>query len=164
MNQHQLFNLKIFQCKTFSLLKKANAFKKIEKMKSKVFINYLTRYDFINIFKEINSDKNDVSNYRDVTFNENEFYDIYVTTNLFDEKKKTYITYQNYSLSMMNDNDEKYWTQTSIRNYILIDETTIMTSEMNVFVKKTLQWKILHQFSISKNTSFWSSSKSIKNV
>jgi hypothetical protein len=65
---------------------------------------------------------------------------------------------------MMNDNDEKYWTQTSIRNYILIDETTIMTSEMNVFVKKTLQWKILHQFSISKNTSFWSSSKSIKNV
>jgi hypothetical protein len=108
MNQHQLFNLKIFQCKTFSLLKKANAFKKIEKMKSKVFINYLTRYDFINIFKEINSDKNDVSNYRDVTFNENEFYDIYVTTNLFDEKKKTYITYQNYSLSMMNDNDEKY--------------------------------------------------------
>ncbi len=35
---------------------------------------------------------------------------------------------------------------------------------MNVFVKKTLQSKISHQFSISENTSSRSSSESTKNV
>ncbi len=50
-----------------------------------------------------------MSDYRDVIFNENEFYDIYVTTNLLDEKKKkTYVAYQDHLLSIMNDNDEKH--------------------------------------------------------
>ncbi len=50
-----------------------------------------------------------MNDYRDVIFNENEFYDTYVTTDLFDEKKKkTYVTYQNHSLSIMNDKDEMH--------------------------------------------------------
>ncbi len=50
-----------------------------------------------------------MSDYRDVIFNENEFYDTYVTADLLDEKKrKTYVTYQDHSLSVMNDSDEKH--------------------------------------------------------
>ncbi len=67
------------------------------------------KYDFINIFKISNFEKNDVSHYRDVIFNENEFYNTYVTSDFLDEKKrKTYVIYQDHSLSVMNDNDEKY--------------------------------------------------------
>ncbi len=51
INKHKLFNLKMFKYKTFSLLKKADVLKWNEKMKSKVFIDYLMSYDFINIFK-----------------------------------------------------------------------------------------------------------------
>ncbi len=46
----------------------------------------------------------------------------------------------------------------------MIDETSIKTSEMNVFVKKTSQSKIFDQFSISENTSSRLSSKLTKNV
>ncbi len=50
-----------------------------------------------------------MNDYRDVILNENEFYDIYVVADLFDKKKrKTYVTYQDHSLSMMNDNNEKH--------------------------------------------------------
>ncbi len=101
----------MFEYKTFSSLKKNKLFQKNEKMMSRISIDYIMRYDFINIFKIWNFKKNDVSDYRDVIFNENEFYNIYVTINLLNEKKnKTYVTYQNHSLSMTNDNDKKYWT------------------------------------------------------
>ncbi len=70
--------------------------------------------------------------------NENEFYDTYVIADLLDEKKKkTYVIYQNHSLSVINDSDEKQWTQISIRKHVLIDETSVRTSEMSVSVKKT---------------------------
>jgi hypothetical protein len=103
INKHEVFLLKIFKCKTFSLLKKANTLKRSEKMKSKVFVEYLVKYDFTNIFKIWNFEKDDVSDYRDVIFNENEFCDTYVITDLLDEqKRKTYVTYQDHSLLMMN--------------------------------------------------------------
>ncbi len=44
-------HFKMFDCKAFSLFKKINAFKKNEKMKSRAFIEYLIKYDFINIFR-----------------------------------------------------------------------------------------------------------------
>ncbi len=66
-------------------------------------------YDFTNIFKIWNFKRDDVSDYRDVIFNKNEFYDTYMTTDLLDEKKrKTYVTYQIHSLLIMNNNDEKH--------------------------------------------------------
>ncbi len=50
-----------------------------------------------------------MNNYCDVIFNENEFYETYETADLLDEKKrKTYVTYQDHSLSIMNENDEKH--------------------------------------------------------
>ncbi len=47
----EITHLQIYDCKAFSLLKKINAFKKNEKMKSRAFIEYLIEYDFINIFR-----------------------------------------------------------------------------------------------------------------
>jgi hypothetical protein len=49
--RNKIVHFKMFDCKTFSFLKKANAFKKNEKMKSRIFIKYLIKYDFINIFR-----------------------------------------------------------------------------------------------------------------
>ncbi len=49
--RNEIVHLKMFDCKTFSFLKKTNAFKKSEKMKSRAFIEYLIKYDFINIFR-----------------------------------------------------------------------------------------------------------------
>jgi hypothetical protein len=49
--RNEIAHLKMFDCKAFSLLKKADALKKNEKMKSRAFIEYLIEYDFINIFR-----------------------------------------------------------------------------------------------------------------
>jgi hypothetical protein len=49
--RNEIAHLKMFDCKTFSLLKEANVLKKNEKMKSRAFIEYLIKYDFINIFR-----------------------------------------------------------------------------------------------------------------
>jgi hypothetical protein len=49
--RNEIAHLKVFDCKAFSLLKEADAFKRSEKMKSRAFIEYLIEYDFINIFR-----------------------------------------------------------------------------------------------------------------
>ncbi len=49
--KNEIAHFKMFNCKAFSFLKKADAFKKNEKMKSRAFIEYLIKYDFINIFQ-----------------------------------------------------------------------------------------------------------------
>jgi hypothetical protein len=48
--RNRIIHFKIYDCKVFSFLKKIDAFKKNEKMKSWTFIEYLIKYDFINIF------------------------------------------------------------------------------------------------------------------
>jgi hypothetical protein len=55
--RNEIVHLKVFVCKAFSLLKKTNAFKKNEKIKFKTFIEYLIKYDFINMFRVWNSKK-----------------------------------------------------------------------------------------------------------
>jgi hypothetical protein len=81
--RNEIAHLKMFDCKAFSFLKETDVFKKSEKMKSRTFIEYLIKYDFINIFQVWNSKKNDVSNYRDVIFNETKFFDTYEEADLF---------------------------------------------------------------------------------
>jgi hypothetical protein len=49
--RNEIAHFKMFDCETFSLLKKADAFKRNEKMKFRAFIEYLIKYDFINIFR-----------------------------------------------------------------------------------------------------------------
>jgi hypothetical protein len=49
--RNEITHFKMFNCKAFSFFKKADALKKNEKMKSRAFIEYLIKYDFINIFR-----------------------------------------------------------------------------------------------------------------
>jgi hypothetical protein len=49
--RNKITHLKVFDCKTFSLFKETDAFKRNEKMKSRTFIEYLIEYDFMNIFQ-----------------------------------------------------------------------------------------------------------------
>jgi hypothetical protein len=105
---NEIVHFKMFNCKTFSLFKKINAFKKKEKMKSRAFIEYLIKYDFINIFQVWNSKKDDVNNYRDVIFNETKFFDTYEAIDLFKkEERKSYVMYHAISLQIFKNNDEK---------------------------------------------------------
>jgi hypothetical protein len=49
--RNEIAHFKVFDCKAFSLLKEADAFKKSEKIKSRAFIENLIKYDFIDIFR-----------------------------------------------------------------------------------------------------------------
>ncbi len=105
--RNEIVHLKVFDCKAFSLLKKADAFKRNEKMKSRTFIKYLIEYDFINIFRVWNSKKDDVSDYRDVIFNETKFFDTYEKVDLLkEEEKKFYVTYRAIFMQIFENNDE----------------------------------------------------------
>jgi hypothetical protein len=55
--RNEIVHLKMFDCKAFLLLEETDALKKNEKMKSRTFIKYLIKYDFINIFRVWNSKK-----------------------------------------------------------------------------------------------------------
>jgi hypothetical protein len=70
---------------------KINALKKNEKMKSRAFIKYLIKYDFINIFRVWNLKKDDVNDYRDVIFNETKFFDTYEKVDFFKKEKKSFM-------------------------------------------------------------------------
>jgi hypothetical protein len=104
--RNEIVHFKMFDCKTFSLLKKANALKKNEKMKSRAFIKYLIKYDFINIFRVWNSEKDDVNDYRDVIFNETKFFDTYEVIDLFKKEKKILC---NVSCDLVADIWEQRW-------------------------------------------------------
>jgi hypothetical protein len=49
--RNEIAYFKIYDYKAFFLLKKIDALKKNEKMKSQAFIKHLIKYDFINIFQ-----------------------------------------------------------------------------------------------------------------
>jgi hypothetical protein len=118
--RNEIVHFKMFDCKTFSFLKKINAFKKKKKMKSRAFIEYLIKYDFINIFRIWNLKKNDVNDYRDVIFNETKFFDMYKKINLFkEEERKLYVTYCAIFMQIFENNDEKQYDRILIRKFVL---------------------------------------------
>ncbi len=118
--RNEIAHLKVFNCKTFSLLKKADALKKNKKMKSRAFIVYLIKYDFINIFRVWNLKKDDVNDYRDDIFNETKFFDTYKVVDLFKkEERKLYVTYRAISLQIFENSDEKQYDKISIRKHVL---------------------------------------------
>jgi hypothetical protein len=73
----ELDHLKMYECKTYSLLKDADVLSRDSKLKSRAFVDYLIDYNSTNIFRVWNSEKEDVNEYRDVIFDESELYDIY---------------------------------------------------------------------------------------
>ncbi len=89
-------------------------------MKSRAFIKYLIKYNFTNIFRIRNSEKDDVNNYRDVIFNEMKFVDTFKTINfLKEEERKFYVTYRAISMQILKNNDEKQYDKIFIRKHVL---------------------------------------------
>jgi hypothetical protein len=129
--RNEIFHFKMFDCKTFSFFKEINAFKKNEKMKFRAFIEYLIKYDFINIFRIWNSEKDDVNDYRDVIFNETKFFDTYEAVDFFKKKeRKLYVTYLAISLQIFENNDEKQYDRISIRKHVLSNSRKNVVSKL----------------------------------
>jgi hypothetical protein len=153
--RNEIAHLKMFDCKTFSLFKETNALKRNEKMKSRIFIEYLIKYDFINIFRVWNSKKNDVNDYRDVIFNETKFFDTYEAVDLFKEKERNfYVTYRAISLQIFENSDEKQYDRISIRKHVLNN------SRKNVISKSMMKKKISSSIEIFQLSTFDDTSSS----
>ncbi len=147
--RNEIVHLKMFDCKTFSLFKKTDALKKKEKMKSRTFIEYLIKYDFINIFRVWNSKKDDVNDYRDVIFNETKFFDTYEIVDLFKKKeRKFYVTYRAISLQIFENSDEKQYDRISIRKHVLNN------SRKNVVSKSMMKKEISSLIEIFQLSTF----------
>ncbi len=151
--RNEIVHLKMFDCKTFSLFKKTDALKRNEKMKSRAFIKYLIKYDFINIFRVWNSKKDDVNDYRDVIFNETKFFDTYEAIDFFKkEKRKLYVTYRAISLQIFENSDEKQYDKISIRKHVLDNSRKNVVSKS--MMKKEISSSIeIFQLSTSNDTS-----------
>jgi hypothetical protein len=152
--RNEIIHLKIFDCKALSLFKEINALKKNEKMKSRIFIEYLIEYDFINIFRVWNSKKNDVNDYRDVIFNETKFFDTYEVVDFLKKKRKFYVTYRAISLQIFENNNEKQYDKISIRKHVL------NISRKNVVSKSMMKKEISLSIKISQLSTFDDTSSS----
>ncbi len=156
--RNEIAHLKLFDCKAFSLLKKANALKRSEKMKSRAFIEYLIEYDFINIFRVWNSKRDDVSYYRDVIFNESKFFDMYEKVDLLkEEEKKLYVTYRAIFMQIFENSDEKQYDRISIRKFVLNNFREIVASK-SMMKKKISSLKKFQLFTFDDTSSFESAS------
>jgi hypothetical protein len=131
----ELNHLKIFDCKTYVLLKDANVSSRSEKMKARAFVDYLIGYDSINIFRVWNLEKDDVSDYKNVIFDENAYYDIYDKNNkrhlIKESERKNFVYFRIYSVKsavdyaeLLNNDDEK-WLKTFIRDKLVLKNRTI---------------------------------------
>jgi hypothetical protein len=135
----------MFDCKAFSFLKETDALKKNEKMKSRAFIEYLIKYDFINIFRVWNSKRDDVNDYRDVIFNESKFFDTYEKVDLFKkEEKKLYVKYRTIFMQIFENSDEKQYDKISIRKFVLNNskETVVSKSMMKKKISSSKKFQL----------------------
>jgi hypothetical protein len=159
--RNEIVHLKVFDCKAFSLLKKTDALKRSEKMKSRAFIEYLIKYDFINIFRVWNSKKNDVNDYRDVIFNETKFFDTYEAIDFFKkEERKLYVTYRAISLQIFENNDEKQYDRISIQKHVLDNSKENIVSK-SMMKKKISSSNVFQLFTFDDTSSFKSASINI---
>ncbi len=159
--RNEIVHFKMFDCKTFSLLKETDALKRSEKMKSRAFIEYLIEYDFINIFRVWNSEKDDVNDYRDVIFNETKFFDTYEAVDLHkEEERKSYVTYRAISLQIFENNDEKQYNRISIRKHVLnnLRKNVVSKSMMKKEISSSIETFQLSTFDNTSSSEFESTS------
>jgi hypothetical protein len=156
--RNEIAHFKMFNCKTFSFFKETNTFKKSEKMKTRTFIEYLIKYDFINIFRVWNSKKNDVSDYRDVIFNETKFFDTYeIIDFLKKEERKLYVTYRATFMQIFENSDEKQYDRILIRKHVLNNSKENVVSK-SMMKKKISSLKKSQLFTFDDTSSFKSAS------
>jgi hypothetical protein len=151
--RNEIVHLTMFDCKTFSFLKKTDALKRSYKMKSRAFIEYLIKYDFINIFRVWNSKRNDVNDYRDVIFNETKFFDTYEKIDLFKkEEKNFYVTYRALFMQIFEDSDEKQKNRIWILKFVLNSFKKYVVSK-SMMKKKTSSSKKSQLFTFDDTSS-----------
>ncbi len=158
----------MFDCKIYVLLKKSNASARAEKMKSRAFVSYLVEYNSINIFRVWNSEKSDVSKYRDVIFDEKKFYDIYNKNKknlIIESKKKKYVLFRTYAIWLAIDivdllnNDEEEWLKTFVRKRLVLKNSIAEENLKRSFSKRSIMKKSINQKndSVQLSTLFESS-------
>jgi hypothetical protein len=154
--RNEIAHLKMFDCEAFSLVKETDALKKNQKMKSRAFIEYLIKYDFINIFRVWNSKKDDVNDYRDIIFNETKFFDTYEAVDFFNKEEwKFYVTYCAISLQIFENSDKKQYDKISIRKHVLNNSRKNVVSES--MMKKRISSLIKSHLSTFDDTSSFES-------
>jgi hypothetical protein len=137
INQNQsirfeLDRLKMYECKTYSLLKGADASSRDSKLKSRAFVDYLVDYNLTNIFRIWNSEKRNVNEYRDVIFDESELYDIYNKGDLLATLEKKQIELQKKSVKIsinqlidLNSKDDEC-LETSIKDRLVLKKKRVV--------------------------------------
>jgi hypothetical protein len=156
--RNEIVHFKMFNCKAFSLLKEINALKRNDKMKSRAFIEYLIKYDFINIFRVWNSKRDDVNDYRDVIFNETKFFDTYEKVDLFkEEERKLYVTYRAIFMQIFENSDEKQYDRILIRKFVLNSFKENVASK-SMMKKRISSSKESQLFTFDDTSSFKSTS------
>ena len=130
---------------------------KHQKLKSRVFINYLIDYDSINIYRIWNSNKRIISDYRDVIFDETQYYDNYSKENLITETKKKLVRLIIYEskISMIMNEDEETWLDLSIKRRTIQLLSSVSSSIVDIL---TVLFNSLFQLSTSTSTRYTDSS------
>ncbi len=145
----KLNHLKIFDFKTYILLKELDVSSRLKKIKTHVFVNYLIDYDLINIFKVWNLEKNDVNDYSNVIFDENVYYDINNNNKrrlIKESKSKNLMQFRICSIKpainveLLNSNKKK-WLKTSVRDKLMLKNRTIKKRSIEITeeMKKSVQ-------------------------
>jgi hypothetical protein len=129
----ELDHLKVYGCKAYPLLKGADVPPRGSKLKPRAFVGYLVGYNSTNIFRVWNSEKGDVSGYRDVIFDEGELYDTYNKGDPLVMLEKTHekepeIELQNGRMVEIPtnqlidlDSEDDEWLETSIRDRLVLE-------------------------------------------
>jgi hypothetical protein len=163
INQNQsirpeIEHLKMYECKTYSLLKKADVSSRDSKLKSRAFVDYLIDYNSTNIFRVWNPEKDDVNDYRDVIFDESELYDIYNKNDSIVtlEKEKRIVKISiNQTIALNSENDE--WLEISIRNRLMLKNKRVVelstSSSKESSKKKSSQKRSSRSFTLVSSQS-----------
>jgi hypothetical protein len=102
--------------------------------------------------------KDDVSDYRDVIFNESKFFDTYEKDDFFkEEKKKFYVTYRAIFMQIFENSDEKQYDRISIRKFVLNNFREIVASK-SMMKKRISSLKESQLFTFDDTSSFESTS------
>ena len=119
--RYKISYFKVFNYKTYTLIKEPHALAKTKKLKLKVFISYLISYNSINNFYIWNLNNDEIKSYRDIIFSKNKFFNIYKRTKLIKKAKKNIINIlvpEPY-ISEINSEDKEF-LNTSVHNRQLL--------------------------------------------
>ncbi len=99
-------------------------------MKARAFVSYLVEYDFTNIFRVWNLEKDDVNDYKNVIFDEDAYFDTYNKKDLIKKsERKNFVQFRIYSVKSAVDfdlnSDEKKWLKTSVRDRLVLENRTM---------------------------------------